>query len=331
MATVADNQQLIDNINALTADYRSQAETALQDLLSIADSKIWNNLGRVSANIAKAREVALGSLSDLPSDRPKVTLPPFVFNPQDFLSTDLLQQYTYDSQFFTYLDPKLREFIDDESYFISQTVQDALFAQTRERDTQSLNDALDASARIQARKGFPIPPDQLLYAQSDIIKRYMDTRADRNKEITALIADKAFEQQKLGVESGVRMEDIRSRFQLEYGRLYLQASDWLIRKYESDVRAEVARVNTEVEQLRLKTQIDMGMVNSDANWNQTLIGHLAQTVAQVIQDASNDLEVQKTQAKMQLDALKDIITYYSNAAASYAGQYNAVNLVSGTE
>jgi hypothetical protein len=127
------------------------------------------------------------------------------------------------------------------------------------------------------------------------------------------------------------MEDIRSRFQLEYGRLYLQASDWLIRKYESDVRAEVARVNTEVEQLRLKTQIDMGMVNSDANWNQTLIGHLAQTVAQVIQDASNDLEVQKTQAKMQLDALKDIITYYSNAAASYAGQYNAVNLVSGTE
>lgn len=324
------NDELVATIQDKTAEYENKAQQSLSDLLSIANDKLWNTMGAVSAQIERSREISLGALSELPTERPAVNIPAFVFNPQDYLTPDLLQQYSYESDFFTYLDPNLRTFIETETAFIDQTVQDALFQQTRERDIQALNDALDAVDRQQAaRRGFPVPNSITAAARADVIKKYQDISSDRNKEITALIADRAHDGRKHSIDAGLRMEDIRSRFQLEYGRLYFQTAEYLVRKYQADVQAEVARVSAEIDQLKLKATVDLGMVESDNTWNSALLNNLRTQMTRLIEDSKSDLDIQKTQAAMQMDALTKIIAFYADTHAAYAGQMTGINLVTG--
>ncbi len=330
MATSDFINDLVEKISEKTVEYEELAQESLQELLGIANDKLWNTMGSIHANTDKAREISLGALSDLPSDRPKVNVPAFVFNPQDYLTTDLLQQYTYTSDFFTYLDPNLRTFIETETAFIDQTVQDALFQQTYNRDLQTLNDALDAANRTQARRGFPIPNSMLLAAQADIIKKYQDVKADRNKEVTALIAERAHDGRKHSIESGIRMEDIRSRFQLEYGRLYFQVAEYLVRKYQADVQAEVARVSAELDQLKVKSTIDLGMVSSDNTWTGLQMENLRTQMTRIIEDAKAELDVQKTEAQMQMSALTKMIEFYTATHSAYVGQVTGISLDSGT-
>lgn len=325
------NTELVTKINQVSDSYRDKAESSLQDLLTLANEKLWNTMGTATANIDRAREISLGALTDLPTARPKVNVPAFTFNPEDYLTSDLLARYSYDSDFFdNFLDTRLREYIDSEALFLAQDVQDALFNQARDRGLQVLNDALDATDRLQAQTGFPIPTSMTFAARAEVIKQYQDRRSDQNREFTALIADKALDEKKHAIDAGIRMEDIRSRFQLAYGQLYFNVAEYLVRKYQADVQAEVSRVNAELEQLKLKAQIDLGMVSSDANWNNTLMENLQLQLNRIIRDAENDREIQKAQAQMQLDALEKIIDYYQTTSSAYVGQMNGVNLVSTT-
>ena len=325
--TLAANAAITAQINAKTDEYEDLAEANLQDLLSIAADTLGTRLGRTSSSIDKAREISLGALGDLPEARPEVVVPPFVFNPEDFMTTDLLKKYSYDSTFFDFLDPILQTYITSETAFIDQTVQDALFAQTHERDIQIQNDQLDMVARQQAHRGFSYPTSMTTAAQNEVIKQYGDRRSDRNSEITGVIAERAQESRLRAMSTGVEMESIRSQFQLGYGQLYMRSAEYLVRKYQVDVESEVARVNTELEQIRIKAHIDETMVGSDANWTTSRLQHTQQTIDQLLQDAKNELETQKTQATMQMAAVTKVIDFYKDIHAGYTGQMNGVNLV----
>lgn len=322
------NEEIVAQINTKTAEYEDLAEANLQELLTIANDKLWNSLGRLHTGFAKAREISLGSLNDLPEARPEVTIPPFVFNPEDFMTPDILKKYSYDSEFFDFLDPILQTYITSETAFIDQTVQDALFAQTRERDLQIQNDELDQVDRLQAQRGFNFPTSMVTAARDTVIARYSDRRSDRNSEITGIIAERAQESRLRSMAIGVDMEGIRSQFQLGYGQLYMRSAEYLVRKYQADIGGEVARVNTELEQLKIKAHIDETMVGSDTNWNTNKLGDAEQTIGQIFKDAEYDLEIQKTQAAQQMEAITKIINFYKDIHAGYTGQMNGVNLVS---
>jgi len=164
-------------------------------------------------------------------------------------------------------------------------------------------------------------------AQNEVIKQYGDRRSDRNSEITGVIAERAQESRLRAMSTGVEMESIRSQFQLGYGQLYMRSAEYLVRKYQVDVESEVARVNTELEQIRIKAHIDETMVGSDANWTTSRLQHTQQTIDQLLQDAKNELETQKTQATMQMAAVTKVIDFYKDIHAGYTGQMNGVNLV----
>ena len=86
------------------------------------------------------------------------------------------------SEFFdNFLEPQLIEFIEANSYFIREEVQDALFRLTHDRDLQILDDQIDKQDRVQARRGFPIPNAMILAARNEILKQYADRRGDRNR------------------------------------------------------------------------------------------------------------------------------------------------------
>ena len=283
--------------------------------------------------IAKARELPLAGLGDLPGDRPTMNEIDFVFNPDDYITNDFMQKYAYQSEFFdNFLEPQLKTFIQAESYFINQEVQDALFQQTRERDLQTLNDALDAVDRQQAQRGFPIPISMSRADRNDVTKKYQDTQADRNKEITALIAERAHDGVKHSVDASIKMEGIRAQFQLGFGTLYFRVTDYLIRKYEADIKAEIARVEGEIDQIRIKAGLDTASASNDLTYegldsqmNLALLGATIdeyKTDARFVEIASeiglklaaNDLTVTELDSRMNTALLDTTMEEYKTEA-----------------
>lgn len=334
---MADNQANIDDAKTAADDLFSEAQSAISDLQAAASALYTAFLTQTGFdnnpnwNVDRGREVALSGMGGLPADAPTFDKPIFVFNPEDYLNSDLLQRYSYQSDFFdNFLDTRLRTYIDSAGYFLEQTVQDALFEQTRQRDLQTLNDALDAVDRKMARTGFPVPTSMHLAARNDIIKKYQDTYADRNKEITALIAAKSLEEKLAAIEAGVKMEDIRSRFQLEFGRLYWQAADYIIKKYESDVRAEMAEYEGQLKMILAKLEADRQMAGFDVQYEQMDQNkELARLEAHVAEMKVN-FDSWKQEADMRLKAAEFAAEFYGKASLAWLGGVNLVDFVDKT-
>lgn len=267
-----------------------------------------------------------------PSGYTDLDIPVFKFNPEDYLNADLLQRYNYESDFFdNFLDSRLRTYIDSQGYFLATEVQDALFAATRERDLQTLNDSLDAVDRVQARRGFPLPSSIHLAARNDVIKKYQDTYADRNKEITALIADKSLQEKMHAMDTSIKMEDIRSRFQLEYGKLYWQAADYLIRQFETEVRAAVAEADNKYKFTELNTNVDAKNTEAD-------IAHVGQFNSKESTRLGAEMEELKEQVNLwketymaRIEASKEMVKYYQSYTMGLLGSYNAIDYADKTE
>ena len=334
---MADNQANIDAIGDAVSSIKSDLDSAVGNLQAQAmatytpavtqvgfdNNPSWENI--------RGRDVTMPGLGDLPADRPNLIPPAFVFNPEDYLSADLLQRYSYESDFFdVFLDPRIRDYIDSQAYFLAQGVQDALFEVSRQRDLQILNDALDAIDRQQARRGFPIPTSIHAAARADVVKKYQDTYADRNKEITALIADKSLQEKMHAMDTGIKMEDIRSRFQLEFGRLYWQATDYLIKKYEADVRLAIADFEADLESVKLKANIDSKTSDTDLAYvrldQEKELARLEATLAEM----QGNIATWTKSVDMQVKAAESAIDYYSRTVLGWTGQANYVDIVDKT-
>lgn len=275
--------------------------------------------------ISKAPNVPVPDGS-LPSSFDGVDVPAFVFNPEDYLNSDLLTRYSYDSDFFdNFLESRLKDYIDSQGYFLVQSVQDALFEQTRQRDLQTLNDGLDAVDRFQARRGFPLPSSMHLAARNDVIKKYQDTYADRNKEITALIADKSLQEKMHAMDTSIKMEDIRSRFQLEYGKMYWQAADYLIRKYQADVQAEVSRVDANIKMMQLELEAEIK--NSDVTRDQITTENDKQKLRlnAEISELQQQIDLWKQTYQARINAAAEAVKYYQSYTMGLLGSYNAID------
>lgn len=334
---MADNAATFSWMEAQFSDLKSEAERAISELETkalsyynpaVTQAGFDNN---PSWDITRGREVTLASMGDLPASRPEFLPPAFVFNPEDYINADQLQKFSYTSDFFdNFLDERLREYIDSPGYFLDQAVQDALFQQTHERDMQALNDALDAVDRSQARRGFPAPSSMYLAARNEIIKKYQDTMADRNKEITALIADKSLQEKLAAIESGVRMEDIRSRFQLEYSRMYWQAADYLIKKYEVDVRSALATFEADLKMVMAKTEVDGKMADYDLEYEKMDSQKELARLQASLDEMKGNIETWTLHFKAGMEAAQASVNFYSSAAVGATSAVNAIDYVDKT-
>jgi len=329
----ANNTTYGSYVIAQNSGIKQDVESAIQDLITAAGEQLsasfdlddyltdfsmpdWNLLSPPS----------IPEADDVPAGYDTVQVPSFTFNPEDYINADLLQRYSYDSDFFdNFLESRLKTYIDSQGYFLAVTVQDALFTEMYNRDLQTLNDALDAVDRVQARRGFPLPSSMHLAARNDVIKKYQDTRNDRNKEVTALIADKSLQEKMHAMDTSIKMEDIRSRFQLEYGKLYWQAADYLIRKFESDVRAEIARVEANYRIIELNTRIDTR--NSELTFSKTELENDKEKarLAGEVEELREQISLWKETYQARIQATREIVQYYQSWALGINGSYNAID------
>ena len=328
MAVDNSNEAIVEReLESLKGD----VDSAISNLESAASARYYPEATQVGFDnnptwdIIKGREVTLAGLGDLPSDRPELTIPPFVFNPEDYLNSDLLQKYSYISEFYDeVMEPKLVELINAQSYFIQKDVQDALFNLMHDRDIQILNDQTDAVDRKQAERGFPIPTSILMAARNEVIKQHGDKRFDRNSEITALIADRAHTGMLAALGEGNKMESVRSQFQLEYGKLYWQAAGYIINQWEAETKADIARFQGDLDLIKMRTATDDSMAGHDNEHlqreNQKELERLRTSIAEM----QTRLQSWVKSADMRTQASTEALDYYKGHVEQTLGILNDV-------
>jgi hypothetical protein len=321
-----DNQTIYDGVKATSAILQAKVDSAVQDLVNEANrlSDPWDFVeqDRKTESVTDHNPLSAPVI-------PEFTKPVFVFNPEDYV-TGNLDSYRYDSEFFKFLDPKLREYIEEETTGISADIQQALFDLMYERDLQTLNDALDAVDRKQAQRGFPIPTSMMLAARNDVIKKYQDTRNDRNREVTALIAERAQANVHHAIDSGLKMEDINSRFQLEYFKTYFVMADSLIRKYAVEMEAAIKEFEANATTAVKKYETDKANWELDMKEDAIRIERLGQYINQEKSIADALIRQSADAAVRKLEASRESVNYYKSAVSSALGQINAVNVASTT-
>jgi hypothetical protein len=327
------NQDIQNNAIAQASSLESTLDSAINDLKAAASGYFQPSLSQAgfdnnpSWEVDRGREVTLSGLNDLPADRPTLVIPDFTFNPEDLFPPELLTKYGYDSDFFdNFLDAKLREFINTPTTFISDEVQDAIFDQTRDRDLRTFRDALDATDRSMAQKrGFPAITSMHSAAQQEVAHNYTNTKDDRNKEETALIADKAQREQEHSIDAGIKMEDIRSRFQIAAAGLYWQASDYLIRKFEADVRAEITRFNGELDLLKADTAVKQGMADKDLSYEGLDQEKERARLTASFNELNGNVQTWMQSFNGRIKAAGQAVSHYSAEVNGWLGQTNAIN------
>lgn len=326
----------VDNSNEAIVErelqtLESDVEASIRNLEAAASARAYYSLTQAGFdnnpewNITRGREVALAGLGDLPTDRPELTIPPFIFNPEDYINSDLLKKYSYDSEFYDdIMEPKLVELINAQSYFIQKDVQDALFNLMRERDLQVLNDQTDAVDRKQAQRGFPMPDSMLMSARNEVIKQHGDKRFDRNSEVTTIIADRAHAGMLAALGEGNKMESVRSQFQLEYGKLYWQAAGYIINQWEAEMKAELARFQGDLDLIKTSTATDEAMAGHDQAYEQMEQAKQIERLRGSIAELSINLQSWEQSSRMQVSAATESLNYYKGKVEQTLGILNDV-------
>jgi hypothetical protein len=327
------NQEVQDNAITQAELLESTLDSAISDLKTAASGYFQPSLSQAGFDnnptwgVDRGREVTLSGLNDLPADRPTLTVPTFSYNPEDLFPPDLTQRYGYDSDFFdNFLDERLRDYIDTPTQFISEDVQDAIFDQTRDRDLRTLQDAMDAVDRqFASQRGFPTVTDAQNTARLETTHNYTNTKNDRNKEETALIAERAQRDKEHSIDAGIKMEDIRSRFQLESANLYWRASDYLIRKFEADVRAEITRFNGELDLLKADTSVKQGMADKDLQYESLDQEKERARLQASFEELRGNVQTWMRSFDGRIKAAGQAVSHYSAEVNGWLSQTNAIN------
>jgi len=128
---------------------------------------------------------------------------------------------------------------------ISQAVQDALFGNMRERDLQALNDGLQAVAATDAKRGFAYPTHRR--RTSEVIVNYQQTQENRNREITALMADLAQKNVQAAISANINIEQLHSSFSLGLSGIFVQIKNRIIEKFRIEADVRIAEFDAKIK------------------------------------------------------------------------------------
>jgi hypothetical protein len=144
---------------------------------------------------------------------------------------------------------KVLAFIDSGGPGISDAVQTALMDNMRERDLQILDDALLRVRSSDALSGFPFPTSITQAAQNEITKKYQDDYSNRNREILALMTERAHQTAMNGLNAGVQLTQIKSGLITDVWKLHYSLQGLILEEFKALLGAEQTRVETELRKI----------------------------------------------------------------------------------
>lgn len=231
MATI-DPQTILNDSQAYVDDLKSELTDAVAKLESFAtDRMTWVDFPERTAFDPERPERI--DADHLP------TITPLVFGGEFGDPASDLEKYkghVFIAPLLDTMQTTLMGWVESGGVGISQAVQDALFNNMRERDLQALNDGLQAVAATDAKKGFAYPTHRR--RTSEVIVNYQQTAENRNREITALMADLAQKNVQQAIASNISIEELHSSFSLGLSGVFVQIKNRIIEKFriEADVR-----------------------------------------------------------------------------------------------
>lgn len=161
--------------------------------------------------------------------------------------SDLAQELTeykghvFDAPYLDEMQSVLMGWVESGGVGISDNVQTALWDDMRERDLQTLSDALDLAADTDAKRGFAYPTKRR--RTSEIITNYQMTRDNRNREITAKLAELAQQNVQNAIAQNISIEQIHSGFSLGLSGVWNNIKNRIIEKFRVEQEARIAEFN----------------------------------------------------------------------------------------
>lgn len=144
---------------------------------------------------------------------------------------------------------KVLAFIDSGGPGISDAVQTALMDNMRERDLQLLDDVLLRVRHTDALSGFPFPTSITDAAEAEHRKKYQDDYSNRNREIVALMTERAHQTAMNGLNAGVQLTQIKGNLAADVWKLYYSMQALLLDQFKALLSAEQTRVETELRKI----------------------------------------------------------------------------------
>ncbi len=268
------------------------------------------------------------SLSKAPSlvtdnDFPTLEKVPFDVSIGEF-DPNAYKANVYESEFFTFLEPYLTQQITTGGPGISTEVQNALFNDQRENDLQTLADSLDSVRSNYGRTGFPLPTQVMRGQENEIIKKYDDIKANRSREITALLAERTSDFVKHAITTGSGMEETRMRFALGFSGLFNEITNSSINKFKAEQEARTTEFKGQIDLILSKLQIGKLNADLDLSFQTQLLKQWEIESTQAINKTVVLIKQAEQQTATQLEAAKSLATYYSALVASTASQLTGV-------
>lgn len=183
-----DAESLSNDIYEKVNELRSDVSDAMARLESIVGMSYMSWFNFSSSPAFEPQRVNPLSAADFPTME-KLSIPAGAD-----LTIDMMEGYkskVWRSAELEKLETMMLQYIETGGTGISEAVQEAIFNQGRERDLQTLRDAMDLAGARTGARGFRYPTSMTKALQKEALAKHQDNKADLNREIVRLMADLA--------------------------------------------------------------------------------------------------------------------------------------------
>jgi hypothetical protein len=322
MADALDHDELREAMQVLSAHLQEHAHSAaldLQDQITEVDDTIPRWPYVADADIDPPNRIPT------PDDIPDLEKVPW--NPQNgAFNADEYKRSTYVSPFFQYLEPKLIEIIDGN--YVEALTQnfDMLYDHQKERDLQTLNEALDVSASRYGKRGFPLPPDMLNAQQTELIEKYRFDKTNRGREIATQLVERMHDAIKNAMAVGVKMEDIQSQFSLNFAVMLNNFINSEVAQFRAAQEARIAEFEGQLK--KIMAEVEVGRINEqlDRNYQEQLLKKWQIEANIEFKKVDTEIEQGKWSTEQRIAATEQLMNFYKGYLDSIWNTENYVSL-----
>lgn len=319
MSVFEDAQAMVDSLY-------SQAEDATTQLKNLATGAIdWFSFApRIEFTPGRTTLEGIGLA-------PNYTSAPLDGDIQSLLKTqpDRFKTHIWESSFFDDLAATITAFIENGGTGISQTVQDAIFEQGYARRRRVLNDDLRSIFAGAGQRGWLLPRQMEIAARNDLIDKFDMDMNDINLKTVQIITERAQQNVQWAMEHGIKIEDIHQSFAINYGKLYFDIANNLLKAFEIEVTQRLKEYEGKLMGRAQEVEVARISASLDETYQKMLMEKWRIDLNEGTERGKSMIAQTFDRTRIRMEAIKGLTDYFRSAVAGAAGMVNAIETTEG--
>jgi len=312
-----DPQTILSASQAYADDMKGDLSSALDRLSSVATYQTWVGFApRTNFDLTPVDSIPAGKLPALE----RAVFSGDLSDPAPHIET--YKTHVFVAPFLDQMQTMLMEWVETGGVGISDAVQDALFNSMRERDLQVMNDALDAARSTDAKRGFRYATHRR--RTSEVIINYQQTYENRNREITALLADLAQKNVHQAIASNVNIEQLHANFALGLSQIFFQLRNHLIERFRIEQEARIAEFEAKLKVILAGYNLDETNAKLDIAYQEQLMKKWEIDMVQSTERTKALIQQAEQSTQVKLEAIKGLVAGISAQVSAALLQSNGV-------